>query len=281
MPLLRIFQIYYNAQSRDQLDPGFIALDNLANERPDWREYWPMRNFLLNEPMDESEFIGFFSPKFGAKTGLTSAAVHDFIARQDSLVDVILFSPFFDQIALYWNVFEQGMNHHRGSFETFQEVAQLLAPGTDLRKLTTDSRNTVFCNYFVAKPRFWRTWLAANEKLFMLVEAGATPLAARLTGNVEYGKDAIPLKIFVMERVATLLLASEPGWRVVVHDPMKTPLSDLFRSHAFHLLCMDALKIAASAGHSKHYRDAFRAIREQISRETREAYEARRATRAA
>jgi hypothetical protein len=57
---------------------------------------------------------------------------------------------------------------------------------------------------------------------------------------------------------------------------MRTPLDNLFRSHGFHLLCMDALKIAATAGHSPHYREAYRTIREQISRDTKAADEARR-----
>ena len=43
----RIHQIYYSEQTRAELDPGFLPLDNSANERPDWREYWPIRRFLL------------------------------------------------------------------------------------------------------------------------------------------------------------------------------------------------------------------------------------------
>jgi hypothetical protein len=275
MAAARIFQIFYNEATRGALDPGFIPLDNLANERPDWREYWPMRSFLLNEAMDENEFIGFFSPKFGQKTGLSAASVHAFVDAHANSADVVLFSPFFDQIALYWNIFEQGMNHHPGSFETYQQVTTLISPGIDLRAITTDSRNTVFSNFFVAKPRFWRAWLGANETIFALAERNDSPLAKQLNEVVKYGKESLPSKIFVMERMATLLLAIDRTWRVAVHDPMRTPLDNLFRSHGFHLLCMDALKIAATAGHSPHYREAYRTIREQISRDTKAAHEAR------
>ena len=60
-------------------DPGFDVLDNSANERPDWYEYWPIRKFLLNETLDENAFYGFLSPKFKLKTNLSAAEVRDFI----------------------------------------------------------------------------------------------------------------------------------------------------------------------------------------------------------
>jgi hypothetical protein len=69
----RICQIFYDQKTRDALDPGCIPLDNLANERPDWREYWPMREFLLGETLVEDRYYGFFSPKFGQKTNLGAA----------------------------------------------------------------------------------------------------------------------------------------------------------------------------------------------------------------
>jgi hypothetical protein len=48
----QIFQIFYDAQTKKSLDPDFLPLDNLENSRPDWREYWPMRNYLLNNALD-------------------------------------------------------------------------------------------------------------------------------------------------------------------------------------------------------------------------------------
>ena len=56
---LHIYQILNYYTSRQELDPGFDVLDNSANERPDWFEYWPIRKFLLNEPLNEEAFYGF------------------------------------------------------------------------------------------------------------------------------------------------------------------------------------------------------------------------------
>src|SRR5580698_3624529 len=93
MQAMHIYQILNHYTPRQDLDPGFAVLDNSANERPDWFEYWPIRKFLLSEALDENAFYGFLSPKFKLKTSLSSAAVREFILATDSAVDIILLSP--------------------------------------------------------------------------------------------------------------------------------------------------------------------------------------------
>ena len=41
-----IYQIYYDEATRLSNDNGFLQLDNSLNERPDWSEYWPIRNYF-------------------------------------------------------------------------------------------------------------------------------------------------------------------------------------------------------------------------------------------
>lgn len=276
MPQHAIHQIYYSDATRAQLDPGFIALDNQSNERPDWREYWPIRRALLESPPVESVFTAFFSPKFGQKTGLDATYLHGFLDRQSSDVDVVLFSPFFDQIALYWNVFEHAFNHHPEGLPTFHQAAEAILPGARIDALQTDSRNTVFSNFFAARPRFWAEWLRLNEILFGIAEKAESPLAAGLNADVSYGTEVVPAKVFMMERVATLMLAAQPGWRVAVHDPLKCPLDPLFTSYRLELICMDALKIASTTRDAPEYREAFRFIRQRISEHSKAEYERRK-----
>ena len=61
MHAMHIYQILNHYTSRQELDPDFGVLDNSANERPDWFEYWPIRRFLLSEALDENAFYGFLS----------------------------------------------------------------------------------------------------------------------------------------------------------------------------------------------------------------------------
>ena len=126
---------------------------------------------------------------------------------------------------------------------------------TDLAALVTDSRTEVFSNYFVARPRFWREWLSLTEALFAIAEAPADALGARLRSPVPYRAGATaPLKIFIVERIATLILATGAGFRAQGCDAFaaaakihRTPVA---------VVC-DALKIAYATQRRGQYRDVF------------------------
>jgi len=106
---IHAFQIFYNNATKASLDPDFEPLDNSANERPDWYEYWPMRSYFSASALDESAYYGFFSPLFFRKTQLSGKQVLAF-ASQAGEADAITFSPHPCHGACFYNVFEQGAN---------------------------------------------------------------------------------------------------------------------------------------------------------------------------
>ena len=55
-----IYQIYYDEATRLSNDSGFLQLDNSFNERPDWSEYWPIRNYFKNNILEDNKYYGFF-----------------------------------------------------------------------------------------------------------------------------------------------------------------------------------------------------------------------------
>jgi hypothetical protein len=254
-----IFQILNHYTSRQDLDAGFGVLDNSSNERPDWFEYWPMRKFLLQDALDEGAFYGFLSPKFKTKTNLTAVQVAEFIRRCDSATEVILFSPSIHTGAQFLNVFQHGDAEHPGLLATTKMLLDRIGRRTDLDELVTDSRNTVHSNYFIAKPRFWRAWLAINEQIFAIAEAHADNLGKALTANTSYrGRADVAMKIFIMERIATFILATDPSFATAVRNPFisgkriyKLPLA---------IVC-DALKIAYRTQGFTQYKDVFFFIR--------------------
>ena len=268
MPTSHIYQIFYSQETRNQLDPGFIALDNRANERPEWREYWPIRQFLIENTLLDGHYYGFFSPKFKRKTHLDSAAVHAFVNEGGDSHDVMLFSPYFDQSAFYFNIFEQGSNQHPGLLDTFKQAAALIAPGIELENLITDSRNTVFCNYFVAKPRFWMAWFDKCERLFSAAEKAETTLGERLNFAAQYKnemREKVQAKVFVLERVATLLLATQPDWKVTACHPALVPFVNApLAGYLQELKQLDALKIAAITQRSQQHIEAFTTLRDHL-----------------
>lgn len=256
---MHIYQILTHYISRQELDPGFGVLDNSANERPDWFEYWPIRKFLLEESLDEHAFYGFLSPKFQLKTNLSSAGVREFLLAADAATEVILFSPSIHNNAYYLNVFEHGEAEHPGLMKVAEALLERLDLPHDLASLVSDSRNTVLSNYFVAKPRFWRAWLAINEKIFAIAEAPDDALGQALRAPTTYrGASHVQMKIFIMERMATWLLTCDRSFVVQVRDPFAA------RSRIYKLplaIMCDALKIAYATQGRAQYKHVFLWVR--------------------
>jgi hypothetical protein len=259
MRAVHAYQILNHYTSREELDPGFAILDNSANARPDWYEYWPIRNFLLNEALQEDAFYGFLSPKFKLKTNLDAGAVGKFIAACPPATDVVLFSPSIHLSALYLNVFEHGDAEHPGLLAAAREFFARIGQPANLSDLVTDSRNTVHSNYFLARPRFWRAWLAITEQVFAIAERPDDPVGKLLCAPTEYrGRREVHMKIFLMERVASWILCTDPGFRAAVHDPFAA------RSRIYKLpmaLICDALKIAYVTQGRGQYKDVFMLVR--------------------
>jgi hypothetical protein len=264
MPNVHIFQIYYSTATRDILDPGFIPLDNSKNERPDWREYWPIRNHFLEHTMVAGDYYGFLSPAFKAKTGLSSATVFDFVAAQGGGPDAVLFSPYYDQIAFFLNQWEQGALTHR-SAAVFEQSLALIAPEFFMYDTASSARNSVFCNYFVAKSAFWSEWFERCERLFHCAERADSDLGRALADAVDYKSEKTPTKVFIIERVASAMLAG-PRWSATAYNPMLLPFSHSpVSSLGDELVALDALKIAHAADPHQQYKRAFFRLRARFA----------------
>lgn len=265
-----VYQILNHYTSPSALDPGFRVLDNSANARPDWFEYWPIRNYLLHESLDENAYYGFLSPKFKAKTNLDAGAVFAFLDAAPAATDVALFSPSIENSAHFWNVFRHGDAKHPGLVDVAGRLFARLGRPTDLAELMTDSRIEVYSNYFIAKPRFWREWLAVNEAMFAIAEDAEDALGAALREPTSYRAGAtVPMKIFVMERVATWLLATDR--RLVARACDCLAVRAKLHRAPVAIIC-DALKIAYATDGRRQYRDAFDLVhgwRESLNRRIR------------
>ena len=251
-----IYQIYYSEETKQSNDPGFLQLDNLANERPDWREYWPIRNFLLNNELENDRYYGFFSPKFKQKTNLDSSEVYKFI--QANQADVIHFSPFFDQSAFPINIFSQATAQHQGIADPLEKALKILNKDFNPFEVIMNSTNTIFCNFFVAKKVFWKIWLKNCEMIFKIAESNTSELAMALNANTNHDSHGAAVKVFVIERIASSLAAAGKIKTIKSFDPMSLPLAgskiSIYRDD---LLILDALKLAYDYTQNSHFINAF------------------------
>lgn len=236
-----LYHIAYSEETWNSVPKGLIRLDNRSNERPDWAEYWPIRRFLLNEKLDENVFYGFLSPRFMEKMSVSSEEILGFIAQLDGDVDVAAFSPFFDHRALFINMFEHGEFFHPGLIDISKKILSRVLPDLQINSLVNTSDTAIFCNYFAAKPRFWKKWLEICEQIFNMAESEDDPLAFELKRKMHYGKGPVHAKVFVIERIASLLLAISNDFKVAKFS--KSTLSTTFQDQSFELFTtLDTLK---------------------------------------
>jgi hypothetical protein len=257
MPSAFVYQIRYDASQ--EVDHDLIPLDNTANERPDWFEYWSIRTFLRTQPLDESVHYGFLSPRFKNKTNLSGREVHEFIHSHGDIADVLLFTPSLHLSAYHINVFKYGDSCHPGLLHLATRLFRRIGRPTNLDTMITHSGNEVYSNYFVARPSFWRAWLEIAEKLFEIAETTDDPLGIELRRPTTYrGETSVEMKVFLMERIATWLLARNPQFAVKARDPF------IARSRLYKLpgaIVCDAVKLAyRQNGRSREFADLFRIV---------------------
>jgi hypothetical protein len=271
-PGVQIFQIYYSAATRAALDPGFLPLDNLANARPDWREYWPIREFLRQGRIAIDGYYGFLSPRFQTKTNLSASVVGEFVRTRAPTADVVLLSPFYDQMAFFLNPWEQAVMVHRNVREVFEQALALIAPAYDPYGTVATSLDTVFCNYFVARGEFWLAWLERCERIFESAERAETPLGRALSDEAVYETQTAPTKTFVIERVAGTLLAERGRWSVAAYNSLQLPFSGSRISElGAELAALDALKIAYLREPRREYLQSFFRLRDRYASALRKA----------
>lgn len=238
-----IFQIYYSDETLQSNDKGFLQLNNLENPRPDWREYWPIRNYLLNNELSSDHYYGFFSPKFKNKTYLDSGDVYKFINDLKSDVDVVTFSPFFDQSAFPLNVFIQLHTQEVGLIGSVRDIFFKINSNVNIENLVMSSNTTIFCNYFVAKKDFWIKWLSICEAIFKMGEDKESDAYKALNHEIYHDGASAPMKVFAIERVASYILSTESQWTTNPYNPMQLPFSGSpVSSYRNELYILDSLK---------------------------------------
>ena len=226
-----IHQIFYDEASRTKLLPGFLPLDNTRNERPDWFEFPLILNFLRDNALQDDAWYGFVSPKFKHKTGMDAGEVIRKIETEGAHADVLVLAVAWDQVAYFLNPWEQGEQVHPGICELSQRFVDHAAVPVDLKTLVCDSFSTQFANFVVAKKSFWQQWKALAEKFWSYVEDDK-PVSGDLSEVTHYygKKTHYPMKTFVQERLASLILATG-DFQVIKSDPsdVRAPNSGLFK----------------------------------------------------
>ena len=260
-----IYQICYSQETIEIIPEGFLCLDHLKNERSDWRELWPIRNFLKTNELSDNVLYGFLSPKFSQKTLLNHKGVQDFLLANYDGEDVVSFSPFWDLMALFKNVFEQGDFFHPGLSDACQKLVSTYALDLNLSNCIMSSQNTLFCNYFLANKKFWLHWLTLADYLVAISEEQVSDLSSQLNAPTSYGEQQLPMKVFVQERLASICLLAYPDFKCLNYSPFNIgPSTTPFNQFFNEAVLSDALKRAYVQTSHISYLNAFASLRDSV-----------------
>lgn len=198
---IELFEITYGHGSAPEVGKGFRPLDN-SKGPPEFREIVPIYSYLKEHEVSDSDWIGFFSPKFTEKTSLTGADIISEIEQSSDEVDAYLFTSFWSQIAFYKNVWEQGEYNHPGLLAVCQQLANRAGYQFDLLDSVSTLNNSVFSHFLVANGKFWREWSRIVEIYFRMITEDDSLFQA----STEHVSESLSIHPFVVERVPSLIL---------------------------------------------------------------------------
>lgn len=213
---VRIYQIYYRPQQREELDPAFVPYDNIGQLSP-LLEFNVFRTIAQLPQSAAPCCWGAVSWKFRQKTGLSGEALLAAI-RANPGFDVYFCNPHPDAEALYHNLWMQGETSHPQFVTLAREVfaAAELEPAA-LEGLWPAALYAA-ANYFVATPAFWADYLGFVARVLEALPGKLTPLGAALLGSsmadargAHANASYLP---FIVERLfSTFLLARRGKYR--------------------------------------------------------------------
>jgi hypothetical protein len=203
-----VYQIFYEQQQRPHLDRSFVPYLNYPND-PVFCEYKVMHDVYAQSQYDPSQLVGFFSWKFGQKTGIDGRRFFEFIDSNPGY-DVYFINPFPEAAFLFYNIWHNGEYFHNGLMKASSELLSQAHCQIDIARVRHGLRHLCFCNFWVGNRNFWEKYLAFTQPLYRLVCKDRHFRRIFLHGKADRKSD-IPLFPYFMERMFTTLLAADPS----------------------------------------------------------------------
>jgi hypothetical protein len=259
-----IYQIYYDDETKNKLLPGLIPLDNTKNDRPDWFEFYIILNFLRNNTLEDNAWYGFLSPKFYNKTFCTPDLINHALDKYGEEANVALPPYCRDLLSYFLNPFEQGEIYHPGLLNETQIFINKIGLKFDLKNLVTDTSCSIFSNYTIAKKEFWLKWKFIAEEYFSYVEGD---IKNQNLTQYKTKINSVPMKAFIQERFATLVLSSGNFRTLQIMQNLKHPISrhfiDNFQTRTMLQTC-DLMKLKYRENLDEKYLEMYWMIRKAI-----------------
>ena len=213
---MKVYQSFLRNEQRSLLSSAATPFDAQGHAGRNDREYELLKEIASGRSTADREPWGLVSWKFQQKS---LVSVEDFIAFSERKLalgfDCVFINPMIGNEALYYNVWEQGIDQgHRGLDTIHAFLSRHMSHHVSA---AMGRRCFAFCNYFVAWPRFWNDYFAfVDDAIARLDEeaAGKSEVGLIYRGSANYARDpALSMRPFVIERLFSSFLAGSASFK--------------------------------------------------------------------
>ncbi|NOU00964.1 MAG: hypothetical protein HOO95_05245 [Gallionella sp.] len=210
MVKMKIYQIYYDDQSKSALNPNFIPFNNTHPEKPFEFEYGVMRKlYFKSDTFSDDGFLGVMSWKFQQKTYVSPAKFIGWMEwmHKKKVGDIYTINPYPHESKIFENVWQQGNHFHPGLLDFACEMFDKAGIDKELLTLKHPPSVACYCNYWVAKQSFWDVYMSYTEKLYKAVyesDAAIQNYAFRIQADKKIKSGMFS---FLFERMFSTVLA--------------------------------------------------------------------------
>jgi predicted O-linked N-acetylglucosamine transferase (SPINDLY family) len=188
---------------------------------PAWQHFRRVRElFHINAhsiSVDEHRLYGFLPHDFFVLARMDTHQILEKVDRLSSKTEVTGIVLPTDANAFFLNVFEQVEVFDPGFTAMCEQFFASAGVPVRMQSLVMDARQSIVTPFLLARPVFWRRWLAVAEQLYALMQSSENTLTKdssglrrklELMGGEEAQKSRAAL---LLERLAAVLLVLDPA----------------------------------------------------------------------
>jgi hypothetical protein len=212
---LRIYQIYYTANQKNQLDHAFTPYFKPEDEEPEWREYWTFRKNAV-QAIASKGLTGYVSWKFPVKSGVSGEKFRRFVEENPGF-DVYFINPFPLEAFLFDNVWKHGDFYHPNLTVLSASLLAKAGYAINIEHQNCTPEQMGYSNYWVGNSRFWKHYMAFTLPLEQYIRKKLTPQEKEFIYSIADQSSNCSHIPFIFERMFTTLLVTKPEIRAVAY----------------------------------------------------------------
>ena len=186
---LKIFQLYFQQDQIQFLDPAFTPFDNTKNLQPLLREYPLLLQCRDLAKKDNVEYWGATSWKWMANFGVSPAEFISHIQRNEGY-DVYTIDPWPHLSTVVYNQWEQGQWCHPHIVEVMEHMFPLMGVDKDILYQPTDRTTLVWGHNAVCSRIFWDRYFEFTERYVSNIKNLPPRIRELHDGHANYGYDS-------------------------------------------------------------------------------------------